>query len=116
MPIYEYRCICGVERQLFSHTFSPSLPTCPQCQGTMRRRVSQPAGLLRPDRSVQLKDVPRSWDGLQQGSREATTHWRRELERRSKEYGVDAPATRGAPSLTCGSARAIPAVTAGQTR
>lgn len=101
MPIYEYRCECGQRRQMFSHAFTPKLPSCESCGRDMARRVSVPAGLPRAAAPAALSPVPRSWDGLKGGSREAITYWRGELDRRQRVYGQDAPMTRGTPSVTC---------------
>jgi putative FmdB family regulatory protein len=101
MPIYEYRCDCGFEKQQFSHTFNPESPSCEACQARMGRKVSLPAGLLAGRGISSLPPVPKSWNGLKGGDKGVTKHWRKELDRRSKEFGSEAPPTRGTPSRTC---------------
>jgi putative FmdB family regulatory protein len=102
MPIYDYRCSCGERREEYSPTYTPAPPMCARCDVAMERLISGLGRLMGSGPSVELlAPVPTSWDGLNQGSRQATTYWRRELDRRAKEYGADARPTRGTPSLTC---------------
>ena len=46
MPIYQYHCAsCAQDLEIFQHMTDPSLTTCPQCQGNLRK-VFTPVGIV----------------------------------------------------------------------
>ncbi|MDR2896183.1 MAG: FmdB family transcriptional regulator [Propionibacteriaceae bacterium] len=46
MPIYQYHCnSCGRDLEIFQHMSDPTLTTCPECQGQLRK-VFSPVGIV----------------------------------------------------------------------
>lgn len=47
MPTYEYKCeSCGREFELFQKMTDPPAETCPECGGSVRRKIGAGAGLI----------------------------------------------------------------------
>ena len=46
MPIYQYHCTsCGADLEIFQHMTDPTLETCPECQGHLRK-IFSPVGIV----------------------------------------------------------------------
>jgi len=42
MPVYEYQCtVCGQVEEAFQKISEPPLESCPQCQGHLKKIISQ---------------------------------------------------------------------------
>ncbi|MCU1666096.1 MAG: hypothetical protein JWR58_6161 [Pseudonocardia sp.] len=83
MPIYVYRCDCGLRfEQLTSFDAPP--PGCPECGGATRKI---PAGFSlggRADAGLAKEQMPQTWRGTYDGNREYVTGLRRQWDRRQQ--------------------------------
>ncbi|WP_336159852.1 FmdB family zinc ribbon protein [Amycolatopsis sp. VC5-11] len=82
MPLYDYRCGCGVVFEYFMPSWSSPDPDCPSCGGATARRPSAPALLGSAKPPTAMSAAPQSWEGVGGGDRELITKWRREMDRR----------------------------------
>lgn len=83
MPIYVFKCPCGLR---FEHltSFDATAPDCPGCGGATRKI---PAGFSlggQADAGLAKEQMPQTWRGTYNGSREYVTGMRRQWDRRQK--------------------------------
>jgi putative FmdB family regulatory protein len=83
MPIYMFKCECGTR---FEHLapFDAAPPECPVCGGATRKI---PAGFRvggHADPGLAKEQMPQTWRGTYNGSREYTTGLQRQWERRQR--------------------------------
>ncbi|MDN5750187.1 MAG: zinc ribbon domain-containing protein [Pseudonocardia sp.] len=83
MPIYVFKCTCGLR---FEHlaSFDAAAPGCPGCGGATRKI---PAGFSlggQADAGLAKEQMPQTWRGTYNGSREYVTGMRRQWDRRQK--------------------------------
>lgn len=83
MPIYVYRCDCGMRFQRLVGMDTPA-PECPGCRDTMGK---VPTGLhLGGQASAGLSrdHMPQTWRGLYHGDQEYVTRMQRQWDRRQQ--------------------------------
>ncbi|MGH3985447.1 MAG: FmdB family zinc ribbon protein [Pseudonocardiaceae bacterium] len=83
MPIYVYRCDCGLRFERLVEMDSPA-PECPTCGDTTRK---MPAGLRlsgQADAGLSRDHMPQTWRGLYHGDREYVTRMQRQWDRRQQ--------------------------------
>jgi putative FmdB family regulatory protein len=83
MPIYVFKCECGLR---FEHltSFDAPAPGCPQCGGDTRKI---PAGFSlggQANAGLAKEQMPQTWRGTYNGSREYVTNLRRQWDRRQQ--------------------------------
>ncbi|MHA6785492.1 FmdB family zinc ribbon protein [Pseudonocardia saturnea] len=83
MPIYVYKCECGYR---FEHlaSFDAAAPGCPECGGATRKI---PAGFSlggQANAGLSKEQMPQTWRGTYNGSREYVTGLRRQWDRRQQ--------------------------------
>ena len=83
MPIYVYKCGCGLR---FEHLapFGAAAPGCPSCGGETRKI---PAGFSlggQAGAGLAKEEMPQTWRGTYDGSREYVTGLRRQWDRRQR--------------------------------
>ena len=131
MPIYVYRCGCGLRFERLT-SFETPAPECPRC-GAETRKI--PAGFSlggRADAGLAMDRMPQTWRGTYHGDREYTGQLRRQWEQRQRLEAKhpeiasdqrpilahegrfhDAPLRAGDPMPGAGPSEAGPAGTAG---
>jgi putative FmdB family regulatory protein len=83
MPIYVYRCDCGMLLQRLVGMDAPA-PECPGCRDTMRKI---PAGFNlggQANAGLSRDHMPQTWRGLYHGDREYVTRMQRQWDRRQQ--------------------------------
>lgn len=83
MPIYVYRCDCGMRFQRLVGMDTPA-PECPGCRDTMRKI---PAGFNlggRANAGLSRDHMPQTWRGLYHGDREYVTRMQQQWDRRQQ--------------------------------
>ncbi|HTF47530.1 MAG TPA: zinc ribbon domain-containing protein [Pseudonocardia sp.] len=83
MPIYVYRCGCGVRFEQLT-SFDAAAPVCPSCGGETRKI---PAGFSlggQADAGLGKDQMPQTWRGVYDGNREYTSRMRRQWENRQR--------------------------------
>jgi putative FmdB family regulatory protein len=83
MPIYVYRCDCGLRFERLT-SFDAEAPGCPECGGATRK---VPAGFSlggQANPGLSQERMPQTWRGLYNGDREYVTNMQRTWERRQK--------------------------------
>ena len=83
MPIYVYRCDCGLRFEQLAGLNAPA-PECPTCGDTMHK---MPAGLHLgglADAGLSRDHMPQTWRGLYHGDREYVTRMQRQWGRRQQ--------------------------------
>lgn len=83
MPIYVFKCGCGLR---FEHlgAFGADAPGCPACGGETRKI---PAGFSlggQADAGLTKEQMPQTWRGTYNGSKEYVTGLRRQWDRRQQ--------------------------------
>lgn len=83
MPIYVFKCGCGLR---FEHlgTFGADAPGCPACGGETRKI---PAGFSlggQANAGLTKEQMPQTWRGTYNGSKEYVTGLRRQWDRRQQ--------------------------------
>src|SRR5690348_11274612 len=84
MPIYEFKCGCGVRFERLTPLDAADLPgpDCPACGGASRK-VPAGASLGGQAGTGLSKDrMPQTWRGTRDGDRDYVTHLRRQWDRR----------------------------------
>ncbi|HXT42887.1 MAG TPA: zinc ribbon domain-containing protein [Pseudonocardiaceae bacterium] len=83
MPIYVYRCDCGLRFERLAALNAPA-PECPTCQDPMRKI---PVGFSlggRANAGLSCDHMPQTWRGLYHGDREYVTRMQRQWDRRHR--------------------------------
>ncbi len=83
MPIYVYRCECGLDFERLLPV-DAAAPGCPACGGATRKI---PAGFSlgrQASAGLAKEQMPQTWRGLYNGDREYVTRMQRTWERRQK--------------------------------
>lgn len=84
MPLYDYRCDCGVRFEILVPSSDSPNPPCPLCDKQTRRMMSAPAFHGRAAAPAGPNEAPTSWEGLGNGNREVITKWRKQLDTHAK--------------------------------
>ena len=83
MPIYVYRCGCGLTFETLT-AIDAAAPECPSCGGETRK-IPAAAGLGGvADAGVAKEWMPQTWRGTYNGNREYVTGLRRQWEQRQR--------------------------------
>ena len=84
MPIYDYRCGCGMrfERLVPSSLSAP--PACPTCGDPTARVPSTFAIGGRANPGLSQEEMPQTWRGTNNGDREYVGHLQRQWDRRQR--------------------------------
>ena len=83
MPIYVYRCGCGVRFERLVARDAPT-PACPSCGGEPRK---VPAGFSlggQANPGLARDEMPQTWRGVYHGDRDYVTRMRRQWEQRQR--------------------------------
>jgi putative FmdB family regulatory protein len=83
MPIYVFKCDCGLRFEQLT-AFDADAPGCPECGGPTRKI---PAGFSlggQASAGLAKEQMPQTWRGLYNGDREYVTRMQRTWERREK--------------------------------
>jgi putative FmdB family regulatory protein len=83
MPIYVYRCDCGLRFERLT-SFDAAAPGCPSCGGETRK---VPAGFSlggQADAGLSMDRMPQTWRGVYNGNPEYTGQMRRQWESRQR--------------------------------
>lgn len=83
MPIYDYRCDCGLRFERLIGRDAPA-PACPECGGAARKVPSRPALHGRADAGLAKEQMPQTWRGTYHGNREYVTGMQRKWEQRER--------------------------------
>jgi putative FmdB family regulatory protein len=83
VPIYDYRCDCGVRFERLVARDAPT-PPCPQCGGEARKVPSRPALHGTADPGPSKEYMPQTWKGTHRGNREYVTGLQRQWEKRER--------------------------------
>ena len=83
MPIYVYKCACGVR---FEHLapFGADAPGCPACGGETRKIPAGSSLGGRAGAGLAKEQMPQTWRGTYGGDREYVTGLQRQWERRQR--------------------------------
>ena len=84
MPIYVYRCECGVRFEHLAAMTDTVAPGCPVCGGATRK---VPAGFCiggQADPGLSKNEMPQTWRGVHDGNAEYVDRMRRTWEQRQK--------------------------------
>jgi putative FmdB family regulatory protein len=84
MPIYVYRCGCGVRFEHLATMTDTATPGCPVCGGATSK---VPAGFSlhgQADPGLSKNEMPQTWRGVYDGSPEYVNRMRRTWEQRQK--------------------------------
>ncbi|MFC5994034.1 FmdB family zinc ribbon protein [Pseudonocardia hispaniensis] len=83
MPIYVYRCACGIRFERLTSR-DAAAPPCPDCGGETRKI---PGGISlggQADPGLAKEQMPQTWRGVYDGDREYVTGMQRQWERRQR--------------------------------
>jgi putative FmdB family regulatory protein len=83
VPIYEYRCDCGVTVEALA-AFGARAPVCPACGAETRKVVSGFAVGGRADAGLPQSRMPQTWRGTYGGNSEYVTSLQRQWEQRRR--------------------------------
>lgn len=83
MPIYDYRCDCGLRFERLMGRDAPA-PACPECGGESRKVPSRPALHGKADPGLSREQMPQTWRGVYHGNREYIASMRKQWERRQQ--------------------------------
>lgn len=83
MPIYDYRCDCGLRFERLVGRDAPA-PACPECGGDSRKVPSRPALHGTADPGLSREQMPQTWRGVYNGNPEYIASMRKQWERRQK--------------------------------
>jgi putative FmdB family regulatory protein len=84
MPIYVFKCGCGVRFEQLTPLGAVAEPACPVCGGTSRK-IPAGASLGGQAATGLSKDrMPQTWRGTRNGDRDYVTHLRRQWDRRER--------------------------------
>ncbi|MQA12704.1 MAG: zinc ribbon domain-containing protein [Pseudonocardiaceae bacterium] len=84
MPIYEYRCECGVRFEQLVQRTDAAAPGCPRCGGDTAKIPSSFALGGRADAGLSREQMPQTWKGTYGGDREYVSGLRRQWDKREK--------------------------------
>lgn len=84
MPLYDFRCDCGVRFEKYVASAESPNPTCPRCDAATIRLVGRIAlvGTAAPPPGD--ANAPTSFEGTHNGDREYIANWQRRIETRRK--------------------------------
>ncbi|MBN1339450.1 MAG: FmdB family transcriptional regulator [Bacteroidales bacterium] len=89
MPTYDYQCTkCGHTFEVFQSMTEPSLKTCPECAGKVKRLISGGSGLIFKGSGFYITDYKKSnssTDGGSQTSNKSETSKSSSTDKQSKE-------------------------------
>ncbi len=83
MPIFDYRCECGLRFERLMGRDADA-PACPECGGETRKVPSRPALHGRADPGLSREQMPQTWRGLYNGDRDYIRGMRKQWSRRQK--------------------------------
>jgi putative FmdB family regulatory protein len=83
MPIYVYRCECGERFERLVPLAAPA-PGCPACGGSTHKIPAGPSLLGQANAGLAKEQMPQTWRGTHEGSREYVTGLRRQWDRRQR--------------------------------
>ncbi|NMO90195.1 FmdB family zinc ribbon protein [Actinomycetospora sp. TBRC 11914] len=83
MPIYDYRCDCGLRFERLMGR-DAAAPACPECGGATRKVPSRPALHGTADVGLSREQMPQTWRGTYHGDREYVTAMQRKWEQRQR--------------------------------
>jgi len=83
VPIYDYRCDCGLRFERLVARDAPT-PPCPECGGEARKVPSRPALHGVADPGPAKEQMPQTWRGTYHGNREYVTDLQRQWEKRQR--------------------------------
>lgn len=85
MPMYDYKCPCGVRFEALAATRDSPNPACPACGSAPRRLPASGVVVLgRAGLPASARSAPASWEGTYRGNREYVAQWRRTLDERAR--------------------------------
>lgn len=84
MPLYDYRCDCGVQFEIHVPSWNTPNPPCPLCDRATRRMPAAPAFHTGAKPPPGPNEAPASYEGVGMGDRETITRWRRQLDQHAK--------------------------------
>ena len=83
MPIYVYRCDCGLRFERLLKMGAPA-PECLACGGPMRKMPARLSLGGQTDAGLSRDHMPQTWRGLYHGDREYVTQMQRRWSRREQ--------------------------------
>ncbi|MBV6756646.1 FmdB family zinc ribbon protein [Rhodococcus opacus] len=83
MPIYEYRCVCGVRLELLMR-FDEANPSCPSCRGETVKMPSRITLGGRATAGLAMSDLPQTWRGTHGANAEYVTELRKQWDGRQR--------------------------------
>ena len=83
MPIYDYRCDCGLRFERLVGRDAPA-PACPECGEATRKVPSRPALHGAADAGLSREQMPQTWRGTYNGNREYLTAMQRKWDQRQR--------------------------------
>jgi putative FmdB family regulatory protein len=83
MPIYDYRCDCGLRFERLMGRDAPA-PACPECGAATRKVPSRPALHGQADPGLAKEQMPQTWRGTYNGNREYLTAMQRKWDQRQR--------------------------------
>jgi putative FmdB family regulatory protein len=83
MPIYDYRCDCGLRFERLVGRDAPA-PACPECGEATRKVPSRPALHGTADAGLSREQMPQTWRGTYHGNREYVTAMQRQWDQRQR--------------------------------
>ena len=82
MVLHDFTCEQGHRFEAGVPSMTAPDPACPACGSATRRRPSRLNVGGRASTGVPRERMPRSWEGVGRGDREAVAHWRKVAEKR----------------------------------
>jgi putative FmdB family regulatory protein len=83
MPIYVYRCGCGLRFEQLA-SFGAAAPACPECGGDTSKIPSGFSLGGQASSGLAKEQMPQTWRGTYNGSKEYVTGLRRQWDRRQQ--------------------------------
>jgi putative FmdB family regulatory protein len=83
VPIYDYRCDCGLRFERLMGLNAPA-PACPECGEATRKVPSRPALHGQADAGLSREQMPQTWRGTYNGNREYLTAMQRKWDQRQR--------------------------------
>ena len=83
MPIYVYKCGCGLRFEQLA-PFGAAAPGCPACGGDTRKIPAGSSLGGRAGTGLAKEEMPQTWRGTYDGSREYVTGLQRQWDRRQR--------------------------------
>jgi putative FmdB family regulatory protein len=83
MPIYVYRCDCGLRFERLARMDTPA-PACPTCGDATRKTPAELHLGGQANAGLSREHMPQTWRGLYHGEREYVTRMQRQWDRRQQ--------------------------------